>query len=437
MMKSNTLRLVLLVSCCHALVHVYELSFASVEQLIVADKAFGIEASVPANADAKESAEAVAARRKEISGYLGNCLRLPFGLCALAAGWLADRLGAKRLLLVYLAGCSAAALLAWFAPTLALLFVSMFTLGTFASIYHPAGVGLITHHTNPDNRPMALGYHGILGSVGIAAGPFLAGAVLATGASWRTYYLVLTIPGLLLAGLLAMRLTPPQDAGRGSPGQAPAAQGDDNEHWFSFFTLMVLTSLAGFVYAALLNFMPRYLDTTGLHVAGISERSLRNYLTGMVLLLGVIGQYTAGRIARPTTLEPLMAFALFAAASCVLWMGYAQGTTRLWAAALWAPLFFMQQPLFNSTVAKYVPRRRRSLCYGLSFTLGFGVGSFGPTFAGQFRDDVRLEAIVLHAVLAGILCVAATLALVLWRWHRPLRPGELPLEPLADEEALA
>jgi len=431
MMNSATLRLVLLVSCCHALVHVYEHSFASVEQLIVADEAFGIEAAVRAQPDAKGADKAVAARQKQISGYLGNCLRLPFGLCALLAGWLADRFGAKRLLLIYLAGCSVAALLAFLSPTLALLFVAMFMLGTFASIYHPAGVGLITHHTNPENRPMALGYHGILGSAGIAAGPFLAGAVLATETSWRTYYLVLTVPGLLLGGLLAFRLSREHDNSRHTGEQIPAADGDDNEHWSSFFTLMALTSMAGFVYAAILNFMPRYLDGTGLQVEGVSDASLRNYLTGAVLLLGVIGQYTAGRIAKPTTLEPLMAFSFFAAAPCVLWMGFAHGTARLWAAALWAPVFFMHQPLFNSTVAKYVPRRRRSLCYGLSFTLGFGIGSFGPTFAGQFQDE-RL----LHAILAGILCVAATLALILWRWHGPVRPDDLPPEPLADEDAL-
>ena len=65
-------------------------------------------------------------------------------------------------------GGSAAALLAWYSPTLLIVTLSMFLLGLFASIYHPAGVGLITHHTNPENRPMALGYHGIFGSAGLA-----------------------------------------------------------------------------------------------------------------------------------------------------------------------------------------------------------------------------------------------------------------------------
>lgn len=409
MMSRATLRLVLLVSCCHALVHVYEHSFASVEQLVA--ETFQVD--------------------KEVTGLMGSCLRLPFGLCALAAGWLADHWGARRLLLAYLIGCSGAAVLAWFSPGLAVLFVAMFTLGTFASIYHPAGVGLISHHTTPENRPLALGYHGIFGSAGIAAGPFLAAIALNLGVDWRGYYLLLAVPGLLLGGLLFFMLSRDDDTSSANPTVAPAPAGDDNEHWASFWTLSAMTSLAGIVYAAVLTFLPRYLNETGLQVAGVSDASMRNYQTGLVLLLGVIGQYTAGRIGRPTTLEPLIALAFALAAPCVVWMGFAQGPSRLVAAGLFAVLFFMHQPLYNSAVAKYVPRRRRSMAYGLSFTLGFGIGSVGPALAGAIHQDR-----VLYPVLGAVLAAAALLAAVLWRWHRPVPADLHPEEPLGDEEAL-
>ena len=150
-MNSATLRLVLLISCCHALVHVYELSFGTVE--VEVGRQFGVGT--------------------EVTGMLASCFRLPFGLCALLAGWLADHFGAKRLLLVYLFGSSFAAVLAWFSPSLGTLFAAMFTLGVFASIYHPAGIALISRKTTAENRPMALSYHGIFGSAGIAAGQFL------------------------------------------------------------------------------------------------------------------------------------------------------------------------------------------------------------------------------------------------------------------------
>jgi MFS family permease len=292
----------------------------------------------------------------------------------------------------------------------------MFCLGFFASIYHPAGVGLISLHTTAVNRPMALGYHGILGSAGIAAGPFLAGVVLGLGASWRQYFLFLSIPGVLLGALLHFRLR--HETGSPRPNEEStdgAPDVEENANWPSFFLLLSVASMGGFVYAAILNFLPRFLDGAGLTFLDLPPESVRNYLAAGVLLLGIVGQYTAGRIAKPTTLEPLMALAFYAAAPCVLWMAFAQGVYRLWAAALWAPLFFMHQPVFNSLVAKYVPRRRRSLCYGLSFTAGFGGGGIGPTFAGLASSNL-----LNYGVLAGILALAATLALVLWRWDRPV-----------------
>jgi len=406
-MKSATLRLVLLVSCCHAMVHVYELSFASVEQLVGTD--FGVGT--------------------DVTGWLGTCLRLPFGLCAILAGWLADRFGAKRLLLVYLVGASGAALMAWWTPNLGLLFLAMFSLGVFASVYHPAGVGLISHETTAENRPMALGYHGIFGSAGIAAGPFLAALVLATGASWRQYYLVLAVPGVLLAVLLAMRLSHEHGNSAAShPNNSPTRE-EAPARWDCYALLMFSAMLSGFVYAAVLTFLPRYLGGSGLDLGGILDRflhlaglggrtispvSVGNFLTGIVLMLGIFGQYTSGRIARPATLEPLMAFAFFATAPCLLWMGFAGGLSRVLAAALFAPFFFMHQPLFNSLVAKYVPRRRRSLAYGLSFTVGFGVGSTGSAFAGGTESNLAT-----YGTLSALTFLVGCLCLLLW--HRSRR----------------
>ncbi|MHB8899872.1 MAG: MFS transporter [Thermoguttaceae bacterium] len=409
MLNGSTLRLVLLVSLGHALVHVFEHSFASVEQLVVADSAFGIASEL----------------RRQTSGELGSTLRFPFGLCAMLAGWAADHYGAKRLLLVYLSGAALAAVLACWSPNLAAMFGAMFVLGMFASIYHPAGVSLIAHHTTPENRSLALGYHGILGAAGTAAGPFLAGAVLATGATWRQYYLGLTVPAILLALVFRWNLSDHDGAVRIDPGVDQEPHREDTAQWGGYVTLLFVSSLAGIVYAGILNFLPRYLDQSGLNL-GIPRESLRNYLTGGVLALGAIGQYGAGRMARPRTLELLMAVSFFATAPFIFWMGWAKGPARLLATGGFTILFFMHQPLVNSLIAKYVPRRRRSLCFGLSFSVGFGIGSIGPTVSGLAPNDL-----VNFAVLGTLLAIAATVCLVLWwRYGDPWEPSRTA--PAAD-----
>lgn len=392
-MTPATLRVVMLVSCAHALVHIYELSLPSVEQLIALDFQSGTE----------------------MTGTLGSTWRLPFGLGALAAGWLVDRFGSKRLLMIYLVGCSATSLVAWWSPDLALLFVAMFSMGTFASIYHPAGLALISHEAPPDKRPLALGYHGIFGSIGIAAAPFLAAVALWTGTTWRQYYLLLTVPGLVLAAVLGLWLherhrepnLSSTDA-MAPPVVVPPAR------WGAFFMLTVVGAVTGFIYAALLNFLPRYLDASDIRPYGVPAESFRNLLAAAVLLVGCIGQYVAGRIARPGRLEPMLVLILLAMAPFLFWMAVAEGQARVWAAGLFALVHFMHQPVYNSMIAHYVPIARRSFGYGISNVMTFGVGSFGAGFAGYAPTTLAT-----YGTLGVLALLAGSLAMILlWGDHR-------------------
>ncbi len=388
-MSPTTLRLVLLVSCAHALVHVYELSLPSVEQLVALDFQVG----------------------KSVTGLLGNFWRLPFGLGAFLAGWLADRVGSKPMLVLYLAGCAATSVLAWWSTSLAMLFLAMFAMGTFASIYHPAGLALISRETTLGNRTLALGYHGILGSAGIAAAPFLAGIVLASGATWRQYYLLLMVPGVVLAVLLSLRLRENLPAEGHSVSRLTPDEGVTH-HWGMFVALTVVGAIGGFIYAALMNFLPRYLGDAHIAWGSLSAASLRNYLAGGVLLVGIVGQYAAGRLAPPRLLEPLLALVLLANAPCLAWMAIAQGHARVAAAGAFALVHFMHQPIYNSLVANYVPHSRRSTGFGISNTMTFGLGSFGAAFAGYARSDLAN-----YGTLAVLALVAALLAVALWCWH--------------------
>ncbi len=390
-MTPATIRLVLLVSCAHALVHVYELSFPSVETLI-AKEYFG---------DNRELG-------KRVMGYLGSTWRLPFGFGALLAGWLVDRYGAKWLLVGYLVGCALTSVATWASPNLTILFITMFSMGACASIYHPAGLSLISRETRPQDRTRALGYHGIFGSLGIASAPLLAGVVLEV-LDWRQYYLVIAVPGAVLALLMALflvehhRVAAKANAAAGIP---PTDLLEEPGHWKGFFILTISGTLSGLTYAALVNFLPRYLENVDLGITAANPRSMKNYLAGGVLLVGVAGQYLAGKIGRVEKLERQLAGVLFATLPLLVAMGYAQGTQRLWAVAAVSFVLFMQQPLYNSLIAQYVPLRRRSLGYGFSNTVAFGIGGLGATYAGLFSDDR-----IIYGSLAGFVFLAGLVAL--------------------------
>ena len=399
-MNRTTFRLVLLISCAHALVHMFELALPSVEQMIGED--FGVS-------------------RKQ-TGMLGTAWRLPFGFGALLAGWLADRYGSKPMLLVFLGGCIATSLLAFVAPSLSAVFVVMFAMGSFASIYHPVGLALISRETTPENRPAALGWHGILGSIGITAAPLMAAIVFGTtGIGWRDYYVVLCVPATIIALLIAVTL--PNGKGRQkvtlSPNATVSAPEPETARWNSFYLLVAVGALSGFVYAAFVHFLTRYLgdsqvlSSSQFRPAGMSAEGFRNLMAAVVLGFAIAGQAVAGKIARAGRLEPFLAFIMFANVPCLVWMAFADGPWRLVAACSAAFVHFMNQPVYNSLIAQYVPSARRSVGYGFSNMMCFGIGALGPTCAGFMQDDFYT-----YGGMAVVIAIAGCLALGLNR-QRP------------------
>ncbi len=381
----------LLVSCAHALVHVFELSLPSAEQLIGAQFQVG----------------------RQTTGLLGLAWRLPFGLGAVAAGWLADRLGSKPMILLYLLGCAGTAVMACLSTTLASVFVALFVMGTFASIYHPAGLSWISRVTTRENRARALGWHGIIGAVGIAGAPFLAGLVFSFfGPNWHVYYLVLAAGGLVVAILLAACL--PAERSEEKPVAPSVAQPPISEpaRWGAFALLLAIGALMGLVYSGFIYFLPRFLDQAGLSHLPPERAGHGDYLAALVMACAVIGQALSGRLARHERLETFQSVILFATAPLLLSMSFAQGRMRVVAAAAVALVQFMHQPVYNSLVAKYVPTTRLSLGYGVSNMIGFGIGALGPVYAG-FAPSFS----VLYAGLAIIVSLGGVLALGLKRLH--------------------
>ena len=404
-MPGTVLRLVLLISCAHALVHMYELSLPGVEQQIAAEY-------FPDDAQ----------QGKEVSGMLSMTWRLPWGIGALFAGLMVDRFGAKRLLMIYLYGVSSVCLLVGFTHPLSLLFVTMFSMGLLASIYHPAGLTWISHRTNESQRPFALGIHGILGSLGISSGPLLAATITGWGYSWREFYLWLAIPGMVLATTLAIYRDSHQKADSERRSQARRDRGlvgrsdgstdgsvdeetlttppEDREEyadWRAFGVLTLVAVCQGIIYSGVLSFLPRYM--AGWDISGDSLEN-KGYLATGVLVLGCIGQYSAGYFARPDRLERQLCWISLANAPMLLAMALAvSDRQRLMAAGAFSIVHFMHQPIYNSLIATYSPRSRRSFAYGISIAMGLGVGSCGAVFIGfahqQFTAFASLAAVAI------------------------------------------
>src|SRR2546428_501179 len=101
-----------------------------------------------------------------------------YGLGAVPFGFLADRGTPARLLLLCAGGIAVSMLGVAASPSIPLLTVSLGALGLFSGIYHPTGLSIISRAVAEQGRGM--GWHGMGGSLGIAAGPAYVGTALAS-----------------------------------------------------------------------------------------------------------------------------------------------------------------------------------------------------------------------------------------------------------------
>jgi MFS family permease len=119
-------------------------------------------------------------------GMIGSAHYLLYGLGSLPAGWLVDRFGARTILTIYLLGSGLSVAGLVLADSLLQLTIGLTILGLFCSLYHPAGLTLISHNSMKISRH--LGVHGIAGSLGLALGPLVSG-LLAQIFGWHSPFI--------------------------------------------------------------------------------------------------------------------------------------------------------------------------------------------------------------------------------------------------------
>ena len=128
-------------------------------------------------------------------GIIATASQFMFGLGSLPAGYLEKKIGGRTLLISYQIGVIASIIIIILSKSLWTLTAGLMSLGLFSSIYHPAGLTIISRSIKAISKGMA--FHGIMGSLGLALGPII-GATLAVLSGWRLPYFVLGIIMLIL-----------------------------------------------------------------------------------------------------------------------------------------------------------------------------------------------------------------------------------------------
>jgi FSR family fosmidomycin resistance protein-like MFS transporter len=330
-----------------------------------------------------------------------------YGVCALPAGWLADRYSQTGMMVLFFFGIGAGAMVTGLADGPTHLWVGLTLIGAFASIYHPVGIAWLLAWSR--RQGMALGVNGVFGGVGSALAPLFVGAMI-DHVSWRAAFLLPGLAALLAGGVLAVLWWRGaiRDAGADRvPPVAPEAGAA-----VRVFLILTLTMTAsGFVYGGLTSTMPKlFEDGLGPPLAGsyTAIGAVVGLVIGLASFSSVVGGWLADRYSARSIYLVFWALIIAPVALMVGTQGFALVALAAW--TMFALAAFSAAE--NLLVARYTPFRWRSVAFGAKFVLALGVAGLTVRLAGNLYDrDGHFGLLYSLFAAAAVAAVAAALLL--------------------------
>jgi MFS family permease len=336
------------------------------------------------------------------------------GVGAPLAGWLADRFGHARMMVVFFLGLGLASIIAGFVSDSAEMGLALALLGGFGAIYHPVALAWVSMASPPDARGRLMGVLGIAGSIGVACAAVIAGG-LAEVAGWR---MAMILPGIvtIIAGLalLFCLLTGRVAASNHQPGQDTAQHvGAEAARipWGVLIVLAITFMLGSIAYTAYATALPKWLsDMLLLDSARPAQLGL---IVGATMLMGSAGQLIGGRLADQMPMKTLYVATFLVKLPLMLLAAWFGGVWVLLIAVFIGFMFDFSAPVENLLLARYSSGKRRGLAFGLKFAMGFVAAPLGVNLVAWAYGDAAGGAPAMFLALAalGLVMLLAAMAL--------------------------
>jgi ACS family hexuronate transporter-like MFS transporter len=344
-------------------------------------------------------------------GMLASALSLTWACAAFAIGFISDRTGSRKgVLIVATLFFSACSFLSGIAGSFAILLASRMLMGVAEGGVMPISQAIIAAEVRPEHRGIAMGVTQNFGSnlLGSFVAPVLL-AAFATAYGWRPAFFLAGVPGLVAAALIAWYLRPPpiepeSPVPQGSKGGAllRAALAERNVVLCALMSVLLVSYLV-----VCWAFMPLYL-TQVRHF----DPKTAGWLMGTLGISATVGSFAISGLSDRIGRRPLMIAMPVIGVILPLGAMYFMGSIWVLAAVFfigWGlngifPLFMATVP--SESVDPHLRATVLGLCMGTGEVLG---GVLSPSIAGKAADLVGLQAPLW--IMLGLCLVSAALAL--------------------------
>jgi MFS family permease len=346
---------------------------------------------------------------------LGTASFFAFGIFALPAGWLADRWSRRNMMAVFYVGCGLSLAAAALSPNFVALAVALFSLGVFASIYHPVGTAIVVAAAT--NRGRTLAFNGVCGNLGVALAAGMT-ALLTQWVGWRGAFL-LPAAICVITGLVYLALVPDDSrhaAGRSSAPEVRLAV------WImaAVFALFILIgTTAGLVFNTVTIALPKLIDE---RVGGMSLAAVGGIATA-VFLCGAVAQFTIGRVLE--RYQPHVVFAVVGLLQFigVVWVVYAKDYALLAALAFAMAFIYAQVTVNDFVIARYTADAWRARVYAVRYFITYLISGAAISMIALLhgRGGFDLVLAVTAVIAFGFVVGTAGVALLVHGIERDLK----------------
>jgi MFS family permease len=350
-------------------------------------------------------------------GFLGSAFMLSYLLIAPLFGWLGDHWSRTRLAAGGLVVWSLATALAGYASGYRTLLAARATVGVGEASFGTVSPGLIADFFPKERRGQILSWFYVAIPVGSALG-YLLGGVLGQRYGWHTAFLLVGVPGLLLAVPIALLRTPPR-GGDAAPHPLPEGDGKSATAGYaalfknrSFVCNTLAMAAMTFAIGGLAQWIPSFLYRV--HAVDVARG---NTLFGATTVLaGILGTMAGGWLGDRWQKKSGQGYLLVSGWGFLIgtpfavWAILAPGLTGCMIAIFIAEFFlFLNTGPLNTVILNVTNPAVRAMAFAVNIFFIHALGdAVSPSILGWLSDQWGLRSALLVTpcamVLAGLFC---------------------------------
>ena len=337
---------------------------------------------------------------------------IAFGLCAILAGWIADKWSREGMIVIFFIGIGLSSILAGMSSGPLQIAASLTLVGVFAAIYHPVGLAIVVHDRQRTGIPLAI--NGIFGNMGVASAALLTGFMI-DNAGWRSAFYVPGIISILLgisylmfvrAGISgAASEAPTVSAGRQSTPAAKPRHVLLRVFAIIFFT----TALGGLLLQSTTFALPKIFAERLTDFAGTATRV--GWYAFLVFSLAALAQLVIGYLVDRHSIRAVFAAVALLQAVFFFIMTQLSGIAALLVAIAFMFAVFGQIPINDVLVGRMARSEWRSRAYALRYVVTFSVMASAVPMIGWVHGTWGFDRLFQILAFAAATIFCATLLL--------------------------